>query len=41
VAIDPGEAPITAAGMWWKELCPQRLDAQSMAFFIAPGRAPG
>ena len=35
--IWPIEAPITAAGMWWKEFCPHGRDAQSMAFFNAPG----
>jgi hypothetical protein len=31
------EAPITAAGMWSKEFSPQGRDAQSIAFFSAPG----
>jgi hypothetical protein len=26
-----------AAGMWSKEFCPHGRDAQSMAFFSAPG----
>ena len=29
--------PITAAGMWSKEFCPHGRDAQSIAFFNAPG----
>ncbi len=28
---------MTAAGMWSKEFCPHGRDAQSMAFFNAPG----
>src|SRR4051794_5369637 len=31
------DAPITPAGMWWKEFCPHGREAQSMAFFKAPG----
>jgi hypothetical protein len=31
------EAPITAAGMWSKEFWPHGRDAQSIAFFKAPG----
>ena len=37
VPICPGEAPITAAGMWSKEFWPHGREAQSMAFFSAPG----
>jgi hypothetical protein len=37
VPIWPTEAPITAAGMWSKEFCPHGRDAQSIAFFNAPG----
>ena len=33
----PIEAPMTPAGMWWNEFLPQGRDAQSMAFFSAPG----
>ena len=32
-----GEAPITPAGTWSKEFWPQGREAQSMAFFSAPG----
>ena len=28
---------MTAAGMWSKEFCPHGRDAQSIAFFNAPG----
>src|SRR5690349_14259738 len=37
VPIGPIEAPITAAGRWWKEFWPHGRDAQSIAFFRAPG----
>src|SRR5215212_1015343 len=37
VPIAPMDAPITPAGMWWKEFCPHGREAQSMAFFKAPG----
>ena len=37
VPICPIDAPITAAGMWWNAFCPHGRDAQSMAFFSAPG----
>jgi len=37
VPIWPMEAPITAAGMWSKEFSPHGRDAQSIAFFKAPG----
>jgi hypothetical protein len=37
VPIIPGEAPITPAGMWPKEFLPHGRDAQSIAFFSAPG----
>ena len=37
VPIWPMEAPITAAGMWSNEFCPHGRDAQSIAFFNAPG----
>jgi hypothetical protein len=33
----PGEAPITAAGMWLNEFSVRGRDAQSIAFFIPPG----
>lgn len=33
----PGEAPITAAGMWLNEFWPHGREAQSIAFFSAPG----
>src|SRR3954453_14981236 len=31
------DAPITPAGRWWKDFCPHGREAQSMAFFKAPG----
>src|SRR5436190_24027774 len=37
VPICPTDAPITAAGIWAKELLPQGREAQSIAFFSAPG----
>src|SRR3954469_7863433 len=37
VPIAPIDAPITPAGMWWNEFCPHGREAQSMAFFRAPG----
>src|SRR3954468_23745903 len=37
VPIAPMDAPITPAGMWWKEFCPHGREAQSIAFFSAPG----
>jgi hypothetical protein len=35
--MDPGDAPITADGFRAKELLPHGRDAQSIAFFSAPG----
>ena len=35
--MDPVEAPITAAGTWSNAFSPQGRDAQSIAFFWAPG----
>jgi hypothetical protein len=37
VPICPMDAPITAAGMWSKEFWPHGREAQSIAFFSAPG----
>lgn len=37
VPICPIDAPITAAGMWSNEFCPHGREAQSIAFFNAPG----
>src|SRR4051794_28563401 len=37
VPIAPMDAPIIPAGMWWNEFCPHGRDAQSIAFFSAPG----
>jgi len=37
VPIAPTDAPVTPAGMWWNELWPHGREAQSMAFFRAPG----
>jgi len=37
VPMEPIEAPITAAGMWSNEFCPQGRDAQWIAFLRPPG----
>ena len=37
VPIWPMDAPSMPAGMWSKEFCPHGREAQSMAFFNAPG----